>query len=122
MSMQSTGMLIFWFVLIIAMIPLTLYVLKKSGLAKGSVGTGDAVLKTVSHLSLGPGQRIVTVELGAGEQKTWLVLGVTAHSITTLHSLQPTQDSQDQSEREGTAPTFPILLRRAADVVEHPKV
>jgi flagellar protein FliO/FliZ len=120
--MQSTGMLIFWFVFILAMIPLTLFILKKSGLAKGAVGAGDAVLKTVSQLSLGPGQRIVTVELGAGDQKTWLVLGVTAQSITTLHSLQPTQDSQDQAQREGAASTFPILLKRASDVVEHPKV
>ncbi|CAH0350182.1 flagellar biosynthetic protein FliO [Aquabacterium sp. CECT 9606] len=120
--MQSTGMLIFWFVFIVAMIPLSLYMLKKSGLAKNRMGSGDAVLKTVSQLSLGPGQRLVTVELGAGDQKTWLVLGVTAQSITALHSLQPTQDSQEQAEREGTASTFPILLRRASDVGEHPKV
>jgi len=119
--MQSTGMLIFWFVLIIAMIPLSLFILKKSGLAKGAVGAGDAVLRSVSQLSLGPGQRIVTVELGAGEQKTWLVLGVTAHSITTLHSLQPTQDSQDQAGRDAAESSFPILLRRASDV-DHPKV
>jgi flagellar protein FliO/FliZ len=121
--MQSTGMLIFWFLFIVALIPLSLYLLKKSGLAKGGIGAGDAVLKTVSQLSLGPGQRIVTVELGAGDQKTWLVLGVTAQNITTLHSLQPTQDSQEQaSEREGTESQFPILLRRASDVAEHPKV
>ncbi|RZI84436.1 MAG: flagellar biogenesis protein [Rubrivivax sp.] len=120
--MQSTGMLVFWFVFIIALIPVTLFVLKKSGLAKGAIGSGDAVLKTVSHLSLGPGQRIVTVELGAGDQKTWLVLGVTAQSITTLHSLQPTQDSQEQAEREGTASTFPILLRRASDATDTPRV
>jgi flagellar protein FliO/FliZ len=119
--MQSTGMLVFWFVLIAAMIPLTLFALKKSGLAKGSVGSGDAVLKTVSQLSLGPAQRIVTVELGVGEQKTWLVLGVTAQSITTLHTLQPSQDSQDQAERAGTASTFPVLLKRASDMVEPPK-
>ncbi|MBC7699425.1 flagellar biosynthetic protein FliO [Aquabacterium sp.] len=120
--MQSTGMLIFWFVFIVAMIPLSLYMLKKSGLAKGRMGAGDAVLKTVSQLSLGPSQRIVTIELGAGDQKTWLVLGVTAQSITALHMLQPTQDSQEQAERQGAASTFPILLKRASDIAERPKV
>jgi flagellar protein FliO/FliZ len=120
--MQSTGMMIFWFVFIVGLIPLSLYMLKKSGLAKNRIGSGDAVLKTVSQLSLGPGQRIVTVELGAGDQKTWLVLGVTGQSITALHSLQPTQDSQEQAEREGVTSTFPTLLRRASDLGEHPRV
>jgi len=114
-------MLVFWFVLIVALIPVTLYFLKKSGLAQGTMGSGDKVLRPLSQLAVGPGQRIVTVELGVGEQKTWLVLGVTPSSITTLHTLQPTDDSQSQAQGDPVSSTFPVLLRRSTDIIEPPK-
>ena len=120
--MQSTGMMVFWFVAIVALIPLTLYGLKRSGLAKGVVGSGDKVLKTVSQMSIGPGQRVITVEVGVGEQKTWLVLGVTAQSITTLHTMEPSQDSQEQGVGDPGSSTFPVLLRRSADAIDPPKI
>ena len=47
-------------------------------------GTSAQVLASVA---VGPGQRVVTVEVGHGAQKTCLVLGVTAQSIHCLHVL-----------------------------------
>lgn len=41
----------------------------------------------VSAVAVGPHQRVVTVEVGPRGDRTWLVLGVTAQSITLLHSL-----------------------------------
>lgn len=54
----------------------------------------------VSAVAVGPQQRVVTVEVGPRGDRTWLVLGVTAQSITLLHSLAglpdvaPTERSQ----------------------------
>lgn len=54
-------------------------------LARGVQGVQTQVLSTVA---LSPGQRIVVVEVGQGEQRTRLVLGVTAQNIHCLHVLQ----------------------------------
>jgi flagellar protein FliO/FliZ len=42
----------------------------------------SALLKPVAQMSLGTRERIVVVEMG----ETWLVLGVTANGINTLHT------------------------------------
>lgn len=86
--MQSTGLMLFWFVVVLALIPVCLWLLKRSGWTpKGMVAQSALPMKTLGQLPLGPGQRIVTIEVGSGAGKTCLVLGVTAHSITTLHQL-----------------------------------
>ena len=41
----------------------------------------------LSAVVVGPNQRIVTIEVGQGAQKTHLVLGVTPQSIQCLHAL-----------------------------------
>jgi flagellar protein FliO/FliZ len=46
-----------------------------------------AVSRIVSSLAVGPQQRVVTVEVGPEGARIWLVLGVTAQSITCLHSM-----------------------------------
>ena len=50
--------------------------------------------KIVSAIAVGPHQRVVTVEVGPEGARTWLVLGVTAQTITCLHSaaVVPVQD------------------------------
>ena len=48
--------------------------------------TGPA-LQVLSTLALGPQQRVVTVQVGQGEGSVCLVLGVSAGSVTPLHSL-----------------------------------
>jgi len=44
-------------------------------------------LQLLTSLSLGPQQRVITLQVDDGETRTCLVLGVSAGSITTLHSL-----------------------------------
>lgn len=43
--------------------------------------------KVVSAMAVGPQQRVLTVEVGPEDARTWLVLGVTGQSITCLHTL-----------------------------------
>jgi flagellar protein FliO/FliZ len=49
-------------------------------------GTGPS-LRILSSLALGPQQRVVTVEIGDGERRIGLVLGVAQGSVQTLHTL-----------------------------------
>ena len=50
-------------------------------------------MRAVAALSLSQNQRLITVEVGQGDQRTWLVLGVTAQQITTLHTMAPGPES-----------------------------
>ncbi len=85
--MQSAGLMMFWFVVVLALIPTTLWLLKRSGWQpKGAVPAAHSI-KTLAQLGLGPGQRVMTIEVGQGAEATRLVIGVTAHSIQTLHVL-----------------------------------
>jgi flagellar protein FliO/FliZ len=77
---------VLWFCAIVAAIPLTLWLLKRTPLGgAGAVG----VMKTIAMLPLSTSQRIVTVEIGSGDERRWLVLGVTPTAITTLHTMTP---------------------------------
>ena len=78
---------VLWLLVVLAAIPVSLWLLKRSGVAGVSGDASAAVLKPVAQVSLGNGQRVVTVEINSGEQRTWLVLGVTAQQINTLHTL-----------------------------------
>lgn len=82
-----------WFVLILAAIPALLWLLKRSpmGARFGTAAPGGA-MRNVSTLVLSANQRIVTVEVGQGEERRWLVLGVTAQQITPLHTMAPQAD------------------------------
>ena len=73
-----------WFCAIVALIPATLWFLKRTPLGGGG---GGGVMKSIASLPLSTSQRIVTVEVGSGDERRWLVLGVTPSSITTLHSM-----------------------------------
>ena len=42
--------------------------------------------RLVSALSLGPNQKVVTVEVGPANARVWLVLGVTPQAIACLHT------------------------------------
>ncbi|HEY2560227.1 MAG TPA: flagellar biosynthetic protein FliO [Caldimonas sp.] len=75
-----------WFAAIVALIPLALWFLKRTPL--GGAG-GANVMKSVAMLPLSTSQRIVTVEIGSGDERRWLVLGVTPTAITTLHTMAP---------------------------------
>lgn len=115
--MAASGASLLWFVFIIAMIPASLWLLKRSGLANGLAnglaGAGAAApMKTVGQLSLGPGQRLVTVEVGQGDERTWLVLGVTGQNIQTLHTMKPQAPAEAAAGTPSVHPAFATLLRR----------
>ena len=93
-----------WFAAIVAAIPVVLWLLKRTPLAAGGAA---GVLRTVATLPLGPGQRLVTVEVGTGDDRRWLVLGVTAQSIATLHTMAPQGDAPTAAS---PAPPFAALL------------
>ncbi|MEF7613206.1 flagellar biosynthetic protein FliO [Aquincola sp. MAHUQ-54] len=79
-----------WFIAILAMIPLALWLLKRSPM--GQAATPGAPMRNVGTLTLAPNQRLVTVEVGSGEERRWLVLGITPQSITTLYTMLPQSD------------------------------
>lgn len=54
---------------------------------QGLHGADSVSTKVLSAVAIGPGQRVVTVEVGQGTEKTRLVLGVTAQHIQCLHVL-----------------------------------
>ena len=94
------------FLAILALIPLALWLLKRTP-AGGSSAQG--VMRSVAVLPLAPNQRLVTVEVGRGDARRWLVLGVSAQSITTLHEMAP-QDGGPATP-QAVAP-FSLLLAR----------
>ena len=79
-----------WFIAILALIPAALWSLKRTP-AGGAAMQG--AMRTVAVLSLSPSQRLVTVEVGCGEARRWLVLGVTGQQITTLHEMAPQEEA-----------------------------
>ena len=105
-----------WFIAIVALIPATLWFLKRTPL--GGAG-GAGVMRSIATLALSTSQRIVTIEVGSGAEKRWLVVGVTPSSITTLHSMAA-QDI-DAASGVGEQPVHPAFaqilgrFRRAPD-------
>jgi flagellar protein FliO/FliZ len=104
--MQGTGLTsLLWFIAILALIPVALWLLKRTPVGGG----GGGLLRSVAALPLSASQRIALVEVGQGEARRWLVLGVTPSSITTLHTMEP----QETPPVPGAAvPAFAQLLAR----------
>ena len=89
---------------VLAAIPLVLWLVKRTPLGQAASAGG---MRVVAALPLAPNQRVVTVEVGTGDERRWLVLGVTPGGIRTLHSLPPQAPAAD------AAPTpFSRLLTR----------
>jgi flagellar protein FliO/FliZ len=74
------------FVAIVALIPLALWLLKRTPIGGGGA---QGVMRTIAMLPISTNQRLLTVEVGSGGDKKWLVLGVTPAGITTLHAMAP---------------------------------
>ena len=83
MPVNYTSLL--WFVAIIAAIPLALWLLKRTPLAGGGGRAGAP--RTVAVLPLSAQHKLVTVEVGQGEERLWLVLGVSPQGLRTLHTM-----------------------------------
>ena len=64
---------------------------------------GAQPMTVVSVLAVGAQQKVVTVEVNLGTHRKWLVLGVTAQSVTKLDSLDilertKTGDNDDSNQ------------------------
>jgi flagellar protein FliO/FliZ len=99
MASSSGSTWFLWLIAVAAMIPIALWLLKRSPVA------GAGAMRHVSTLPLSSNQRLVTVEVGSGEARRWLVLGVTQGSIATLHTMEP------QPEAPLPAPPPPALAQ-----------
>lgn len=100
-----------WFCAILALIPATLWLLKRTPIGRASAVGGG--LRTVATLPLSASQRVVTVEVGRGDERRWLVLGVTPSSITTLHTLLPGEaDATPAAAPAPMPPTFQALFAK----------
>jgi flagellar protein FliO/FliZ len=109
--MVSSGMSsLLWFIAIIVMIPVALWLFKRTPMG-GSAAHG--LMRSVAVLPLSPNQRIVTVEVGQGDERQWLVLGITPQQITTLHKMSP----QDDGAAPGGPGTAPPLAASFAQVL-----
>ena len=75
------------FIAVLAMIPIALWLLKRTPL--GANASMPSTLRVIGSVGVGTNQRLITVEVGSGDERRWLVLGVTPGSINTLHSLPP---------------------------------
>ncbi len=103
--MSQTLIPILWFIAILAMIPLALWLLKRTPMG-GANASGQ--MRVIAALPMSTSQRLITVEVGQGEDRRWLVLGVTAQSISTLHVMPP----QAMAEAPQAATPFAQVLGR----------
>jgi flagellar protein FliO/FliZ len=96
-----------WFGVIVVLIPLALWLLKRTPLGGGA---GSGPLRHVAVLPLSAAQRVAIVEVGSGAERRWLVLGVSGQSINTLHTMAP-QDENAPGPTDANA-NFSQLLSR----------
>nr|WP_207184621.1 flagellar biosynthetic protein FliO [Rubrivivax gelatinosus] len=89
------------------MIPVALWLLRRTPMGRNASSSG---LRTVAALPLSNTQRIVTVEVGSGEERRWLVLGVTPGAISTLHTMAPQDEAV--APAAGAATPFGQMLGR----------
>ena len=96
-----------WFAAILALIPIALWLLKRSPV--GALASQGG-LRSVATLALSPNQRVVTIEVGSGDDRRWLVLGVTPQNVTLLRDMAPQGDAPTLAATPGSA--FAQLLGR----------
>ena len=97
-----------WFIAVIAMIPLALWLLKRTPLG-GGMGLPGAP-RTVAVLPLSAQQKVVTLEVGQGDSRQWLVLGVSSQGIRTLHTMAALGDAPDTTTPGHAARTPPVAF------------
>lgn len=85
--MTQTLLTVIAFVVLLACVPALLRWARQRAPALGRLAGPDS--RVVSAVAVGPNQRVVTVEVGPQEARTWLVLGVTPQAIACLHVMAP---------------------------------
>lgn len=103
-----------WFLAIIAMIPIALWLLKRTPMGGGAA---QGLMRSIAVLPVSPSQKLITVEVGSGDERRWLVLGVTAQSITTLHTMAP----QDGALSTPATPMPPMPFAQLLGKLRPPK-
>ena len=98
----------FWLLVVVAAIPLTLWFVKRTPLGHAAA---PGTARTVAVLPLSGTQRLVTVEVGRGEQRLWLVLGVTPGGIQNLYTMSPQDDGSVDPPPTPAATLGPLLDR-----------
>jgi flagellar protein FliO/FliZ len=98
-----------WFFGILLLIPVLLWMVKRSPMG-GQLAGGP--VRPVAVLPLSASQRVVTVEVGQGEERLWLVLGVTPNGISTLHTMAPQAGVPGAPGTGNPQATFAQLLQR----------
>jgi flagellar protein FliO/FliZ len=96
-------------VFIVGLIPLALWLVRRTPMGGAGSARGG---RTVGVLPLSNSQRVVTVEVGLGSERRWLVLGVTPSNISTLHVMAPQDDAAPGAANAAGAPAFGELLGR----------
>ena len=110
MSMNNGLTALLWFGVILALIPLSLWLLKRTPM--GGAGSGPAgAPRPVALLPLSAQHKVVTVEVGQGDERLWLVLGVSPQGIRTLHTMAP-QAAANAAPPAPPAAAFAQLLNR----------
>lgn len=89
---------------ILLLIIIGAWIVRKLGLAPVAKRSGRLTLQ--ASCAVGQREKVVIVQV----EGTWLVLGVTAHSITPLHTLPAPQDLDEPAA--GTAMNFRQRLRQ----------
>ncbi len=99
-----------WFIAIVAMIPVSLWLLKRTPMGGAGLGPAGSP-RTVAVMPLGTQHKLVTIEVGQGEERLWLVLGVGPQGVRTLHTMTA-QTTVQAGEPPPPAAAFAQLLSR----------
>jgi len=106
--MMNSLMPLLAFVLVIALIPVALWLMKRAGVGGMQAG---GVLRPVAQLSLGTSQRVAVVEVAVGSERHWLVLGVTGERISQLASYPAPDLGQAPAATAHSAAVNQLLAR-----------
>ncbi len=109
LAVQPGWSALLWFVAVVAAIPLVLWLMKRSPLVAGT-GQRAGTPRAVATLPLSAQHKLLTVEVGQGDERLWLVLGVGPQGIRTLHTMVPQGDAVDAPPPPAAA--FAQLLSR----------
>jgi flagellar protein FliO/FliZ len=93
------------FVAVVALIPIALWLLKRTPMGGGA---SAGLMRVIAMLPISANQRLMTVEVGSGDERRWLVLGVSSAGIQTLHTMAP----QALPSAAATAHPFAQLLAK----------
>ena len=94
---------------VLGMIVLAAWALRRLQQRGGPAGSQRQALRVVGHHALGMKEKLVVVEI----EDTWLVLGMTPASITTLHTLpRPASAAAEPNSADNAAlpPSLPAAF------------